>query len=115
MIASEPWVAELSDAAGGEFIGEPGKSTSAEEVASRQPDIILAAWCGAGDRVPLERIVDQRNWLELAAVRNRRVFCIHDELLNTPASTLLGGLDAIAWALHPELFAQPAGIRQISI
>ncbi len=41
------------------------------------------------------------------AVRQGRVFCINDELLNTPATSLLGGLRAMAWALHPELFPQP--------
>ena len=114
IIGSQPWVAELVEAAGGEFIGEPGKSTAAEDVAAAQPDIILAAWCGAGDRVPLEKIVEQRDWLQLPAVRSRRVFCVNDELLNTPASSLLAGLDAILWALHPELLPQPPGIRQIS-
>ena len=113
IIASQPWVAELVDAAGGEFIGEAGKTTTAEDVAAAQPDVILAAWCGAGDRVPLEKIVEQRNWMQLPAAQNRRVFCINDELLNTPASTLMGGLKAIAWALHPELFERPTGIRQI--
>ncbi len=39
IIASQPWVAELVEAAGGEFIGEPGKTTTAEEVASAQPDV----------------------------------------------------------------------------
>jgi iron complex transport system substrate-binding protein len=114
IFVSQPWVAELVEAAGGEFIGEPGKQSTAEDVASRQPDVILAAWCGGGDRVPLEKIVQQRHWGDLPAIRSRRVFCINDELLNTPASSLLGGLDAIAWALHPTSFDKPAGIRQIA-
>jgi iron complex transport system substrate-binding protein len=114
IITSQLWVSELVRAAGGEFIGTPGQTTTAEEVAASQPDVILAAWCGAGDRVPLEKIVKQRQWEELFAVRNHRVFCINDELLNTPATGLLGGLDAIAWALHPERFKRPMGIRQIS-
>ena len=114
IIASEPWVAELVKAAGGEFIGAPGKSTTAEEIAAAQPDVVLAAWCGAGDRVPLEKIVEQRQWQELPAVQSQRVFCVRDELLNTPSTTLLGGLNAIAWALHPERFERPTGIRQIS-
>ena len=111
IITSQPWVAELVEAAGGEFVGEPGKSTTAEEIVVAQPDVILAAWCGAGDRVPLEKIVGQRQWRELPAVKAGRVFCISDELLNTPASTLLGGLNAIAWALHPELFERPSGVK----
>jgi iron complex transport system substrate-binding protein len=113
IIASQPWVAELVEAAGGVFAGQPGKTVTAEEIASSQPDVILAAWCGAGDRVPLEKILEQRGWAELPAVRTRRVFCINDELLNTPATCLIGGLHAIAWALHPELFAKPGGIRQL--
>ncbi len=114
LIASQPWVAELVEAAGGKFLGEPGKTTSAEEVADAQPEVVLAAWCGAGDRVPLERIVEQREWEDLPAVREGRVFCINDELLNTPASNLIDGLRAIAWALHPERFSQPRGVRRIA-
>jgi iron complex transport system substrate-binding protein len=113
IIASQPWVAELVEAAGGEFIAAPGKTITPEEVASAQPDVIVAAWCGAGDRVPLEKIVEQRGWEDLPAVRQGRMFCISDELLNTPATNLLGGLRALAWALHPELFPRPAGIRQL--
>lgn len=114
IFVSQPWVAELVEAAGGEFVGDAGKQMTAEDIALREPDVILAAWCGAGDRVPLERIVEQRAWRNLAATSSRRIFCINDELLNTPASSLLGGLDAIAWALHPELFGEPPGIRQIA-
>lgn len=113
IIASQPWVAELVEVAGGEFVGEPGKTTTAQDIASAQPHVILAAWCGAGDRVPLDKVVEQRSWQDLPAVQQQRVFCINDELLNTPSSSLLGGLDAIAWALHPELFDQPRGIRRI--
>jgi iron complex transport system substrate-binding protein len=113
IIASQPWVAELIEIAGGTFIGEPGRTSSAEEVAQAQPNVLLAAWCGAGDRVPLEKIVEQRNWSDLPAVRARRLFCINDELLNTPATSLLGGLRAIAWAFHPDRFAKPAGIRKL--
>jgi iron complex transport system substrate-binding protein len=113
IIASQRWVAELIEAAGGRFLGEPGKTTGAERIAEADPDVILAAWCGAGDRVPLEKIVGQRNWNGLRAVRDGRVFCINDELLNTPATSLLQGLSAIAWALHPDSFNKPTGIRQI--
>jgi iron complex transport system substrate-binding protein len=114
IIASQPWVAELVETAGGEFVGQPGQTITADAVAAAQPYVILAAWCGAGDRVPLGKIVEQRGWTELPAARAARVFCISDELLNTPATSLLGGLHAIAWALHPELFPKPSGIRQLT-
>ncbi len=107
LIHSQFWVRELVEAAGGEFIGLPGATTTPEVVAAADPDVILAAWCGAGSRVPLERIVEQRHWHSLRAVRNRRVYCIRDEWLNTPAPTLLRGLHAIAAALHPDAFDPP--------
>lgn len=113
IIASQPWVAELIEAAGGAFIAEPGKTISPEEVSNAEPDVLLAAWCGAGDRVPLRKIVEQRSWKDLRAVRDRRVFCVSDELLNTPATSLIGGLRAIAWALHPERFPKPTGTRRL--
>jgi len=102
LIESQLWVKELVDAAGGVFLGEPGATVEAEAIAAADPDVILAAWCGAGDRVPLERIVVQRNWQELRAVRSRRVYCIADELLNTPAPTLIDGLYALAQAIHAD-------------
>ncbi|HEX6501788.1 MAG TPA: ABC transporter substrate-binding protein [Terriglobales bacterium] len=114
IIASQPWVAELVEAAGGEFLGEAGVQRSPAAVLADNPDILIAAWCGAGDRVPLEKIVRDRGWSEMKAVRNSRVYCVSDELLNTPAPTLLQGLNAIAAAIHPELFRVPAGLRSIS-
>lgn len=113
IIRSQPWVRELVEAAGGEFIGDPGTQTSAEAIRAAAPDVIIAAWCGAGDRVPLEKIVRERGWVDVPAAKSGRVFCIADELLNTPASTLLGGLYAIAWALWPDRFEKPKGIRAI--
>jgi iron complex transport system substrate-binding protein len=114
VIASQPWVAELIDAAGGDFVGKPGTRYQASEIAALDPEVIVAAWCGAGDRVPLERIVVDRGWEELSAVRAGRFFCIGDEFLNTPAPTLMQGLEALAWAIHPELFPHTKGIRQIT-
>ena len=114
IIASQPWVAELVEAAGGEFLGVPGRQTSANEVRQFDPEVFVAAWCGADDRVPLEKIIGERGWLRTSAAQARRIFCIRDEFLNTPAPTLLFGLNALAFALHPEAFPQSPGIRQIT-
>jgi iron complex transport system substrate-binding protein len=114
LIASQMWVAELVDATGGEFVGEPGRQIPPEEVAGLNPEIVIAAWCGAGDRVPLEKIVADRKWQKTAAAKSSRIYCIRDEYLNTPAPTLLHGLDALAFAIHPEVFPCTEGIRQIT-
>jgi iron complex transport system substrate-binding protein len=114
LISSQKWVAELVEAAGGHFVGSAGSQASAENVRTLDPEVIIAAWCGAGDRVPLEKIIVERGWQRTAAARSGRVFCIRDEFLNTPAPTLLQGLQALAFAIHPELFPSTKGIRQIT-
>lgn len=111
LIASQPWVAELVHAAGGKFVGEPGAKRNAQAVLTEDPEVFIAAWCGAGDRVPLEKIVRDRGWGKMRAVRDGRVYCIRDEFLNTPAPTLVQGLRALAAAIHPQRFPQPAGLR----
>jgi iron complex transport system substrate-binding protein len=114
LIASQRWVAELVDAAGGEFVGDPGTQSSAESILAIDPEVVVAAWCGTGDRVPLEKIVRRRKWQPMSAVREGRVYCISDELLNTPAPTLVRGLRALAAAIHPRSFPQPEGLRCIT-
>jgi iron complex transport system substrate-binding protein len=114
LIASQRWVAELVEVAGGSFIGEPGKPHSADEIRAADPEVLIAAWCGAGDRVPLERILRDRNWENTSAAIHHRVFCIRDEYLNTPAPSLLQGLRCLAAAIHPERFPQVPGLRSIT-
>ncbi len=115
IIASQPWVAELVHAAGGDFIGKAGAQCSAEEIARQDPEVIIAAWCGAGDRVPLAKIANsnERGWTDTSAVRSSQVYCISDELLNTPAPTLVSGLRALAGAIHPEVFGSQMGLRSV--
>jgi iron complex transport system substrate-binding protein len=114
LIASQRWVAELVGAAGGDFAATAGTQASVEDIRRLDPEVIIAAWCGAGDRVPLEKIIAERGWQGTTAARSGRVFCIRDEFLNTPAPTLLRGLEALAFAIHPELFPSTKGIRQIT-
>lgn len=114
LIASQLWVAELVEAAGGQFVGTPGVQISFSEVASANPDVIVAAWCGAGDRVPLEQIIRKRKWENLTAAETNRVYCIRDEYLNTPAPTLVCGLHALAAAIDPERVSQADGLRRIT-
>jgi iron complex transport system substrate-binding protein len=113
LIHSQSWVAELVEAAGGRYLGTPGSHTTPEEIAAADPDVLLFAWCGAGNRVPLDRVIAQRSWHSLKAVRERRVFCIPDQFLNTPAHTLLEGLACIAATTHPHLHSPHPELIQL--
>ena len=114
LIHSQRWVAELVEVAGGQYLGVPGTHTTPDTIAAADPDVLLFAWCGAGDRVPLERVIAQRNWHHLRAVRERRVFCIPDEFLNTPGPGLLEGLTSVAAAIHPNLYLPHPKIIRLS-
>jgi iron complex transport system substrate-binding protein len=115
-IHSQPWVAELVEAAGGRFLGIPGAHADLDGVAAADPDVLVFAWCGAGDRVPLERVIEKRGWSGLRAVRERNCYCIQDEFLNTPAPTLLAGLRQLAIAIrggHPGQIESPRRISPL--
>ncbi|HVH89126.1 MAG TPA: ABC transporter substrate-binding protein [Terriglobales bacterium] len=111
LIHSQLWVAELVEAAGGEFVGPAGKQTDTATISRLDPDIIIAAWCGAGNRVPLEKIIVQRGWVPLKAVQEGRVYCVNDEYLNTPGPALLEGLRALEAAISE---SNAPGLRRIA-
>ena len=115
LIHSQSWVAELVAAAGGRFLGTPGSMTDPDAVAALDPDVLVFAWCGAGDRVPLARVIEKRQWQSLRAAQTGRVFCIPDEFLNTPAPNLLQGLQALAGAIHPQVFPTPKSVRSLQL
>jgi iron complex transport system substrate-binding protein len=94
--SSPPWVAELVQVCGGEFVLDPGARVSDDEVAKAKPDVIILAWAATGDRAKPEKSYAIEKWREVPAIRNRRVFVVRDELLNTPAPILRQGADELA-------------------
>ena len=94
-ISSPPWVKELVEIAGGRMIVAAGQRVTDEEVASAKPDVIVLAWAATGDRAKPATALRNPAWQDVPAVKNRRVFVIRDELLNTPGPPLIQG----AWEL----------------
>jgi hypothetical protein len=112
LIVSQPWVAELVEAAGG---ATPGRQISAEELTGMDPEVWIAAWCGAGDRVPLEK---NHGRAQLAGNSRGsglpRLPCSRRISEPAGAPTLVRGRDALASAIPPQLFRGREGIRQIT-
>jgi iron complex transport system substrate-binding protein len=98
-ITSPPWVAELVAFCNAEFVGMPGERISDDEVAAANPDVIVLAWAATGDRAKPATAYGNKKWRDVAAVRNRRVFVVCDELLNTPAPILTRGASALSGVL----------------
>ncbi len=102
----EHWVAEMVEAAGGEFVPLPaGRRVTPEEIIAADPEIIILAWAATGERAKPEAVRKRPGWDKIRAVRENRIHVIRDEWLNTPAPVLLRGLEALAAVLHPEIFA----------
>jgi iron complex transport system substrate-binding protein len=106
-IASPPWVAELVEIAGGTMAVPAGKRVSDAEVAMAQPDIIILAWAATGGKSDPQQALEVGAWRDVPAIRNRCVFAIRDELLNTPGPPLVAGARELLHLLHPELNRKP--------
>src|SRR5712691_6867579 len=90
-ISSPPWVAELVEIAGGEMVVPAGEKVSDERVAEAGPDVIVLAWTATGEKAEPEQTYRVEAWTGVPAVRNRRVYVIHDAYLNTPGPPLIRG------------------------
>lgn len=106
-ISSPPWVAELIELAGGVPALPAGARVSDQQVASARPDLILLAWTATGDRARPAKTLSHPLWQTVPAVRDRKVFVISDELLNTPGPPLVAGARAISRILKRHCGASP--------
>jgi iron complex transport system substrate-binding protein len=95
-ISSSPWVAELVSLAGGEMCVPAGQRVTDEQVAESQPEVIVLAWTAVGDQAKSEKVYKVAAWKDMPAVRNKRVYVVRDELLNTPGPPLVEGARALA-------------------
>ena len=96
MITAIGWVAELVEAAGGEYIfpelskGKRGPDRSVDdpgEVLRRQPDLMLASWCGA--RFNPKAVKKRPGWSEAEFVRRDRLVEIPSEIILQPGPAAL--------------------------
>ena len=100
-ISSPPWAAELVGHCGGEMVVPAGERVDEKQVADAKPDVIVLAWAATGDRANPEKVYEVPEWRDLPAIRNRRVYVVKDELLNTPGPPLVEG----AKELHKLLYS----------
>jgi iron complex transport system substrate-binding protein len=76
---------------------------SLEEVASRNPDVIISTDEARG---ALGDLKAKEGWKELLAVRRGRVYFLNSALVSRPGPRLVDGLEAVARLLHPSLFSK---------
>ena len=99
-ISSPPWVAELVSLCGCKMVVPTGERVEEKQVAAAKPDVIVLAWAATGDRANPKNAYEVQEWREVPAIRNRRVFVIKEELLNTPGPPLVEGAKELCKLLH---------------
>ena len=95
LISGIAWVEDLIEIAGGEPIfpelrdRQAGKERIVDpaEVAARDPDVIIASWCGR--RVKKALIRSRPGWGEVAAVRLGEIHEIHSSVILQPGPAAL--------------------------
>ena len=113
-ISSPPWVAELVEICGGKMTVPAGARVSDEDVARANPEIIVLAWAAVGGKSKPEQALNNPAWRDVRAVREKKVFAIRDELLNTPGPPLMRGAEELLRVIHPELAASKRSSRSFA-
>lgn len=101
LIAGIGWVSELIEIAGGRDVfaelrergDAKGRIVSPDDVVRRDPEIILASWCGKP--VDPAAIMARPGWSGVAAVRAGRIHEIAGEDVLSPGPSILHGLRRI--------------------
>jgi iron complex transport system substrate-binding protein len=109
------WVPQLIQAAGGrDMFNTPGLSPnrlSWRELRKKNPDLLVIACEDIGiEQISEEmRMLTERpGWNELSAVRRERVFVGDGAVFSRAGPRIIDGLEALAWAINPDLFPEPA-------
>ena len=101
LIAGIRWVSELIELAGGQDVfaelrAQPGakeRIVTPEEVLRRDPEIILASWCGKP--VDVAAISERPGWRDIAAVRRGEIHELDGADVLSPGPSLMHGLRRI--------------------
>ncbi len=99
LIAGIAWVSELVEVAGGDDIcaalrvqqGAKGRIVAAEDIAARDPEVVIASWCGK--KAQREKIIARPGWQAVSAVRDTQLYEIKSsEILQPGPAALTDGL-----------------------
>jgi iron complex transport system substrate-binding protein len=95
LISGIRWVEELVEIAGGDSIfpelrdAKLGKDriVSSDEIIRRQPDVIIASWCGKAVR--RETIAQREGWSDVPAIRDGHIYEIKSAYILQPGPAAL--------------------------
>jgi iron complex transport system substrate-binding protein len=84
----------------------PERTVSAKEIASADPDLIIAAWCGCSDRMDLTRIAKRPELKESRVVQGGWLRQVDDRFVMRPGPRLPEGVNRLQKILEEWISAQ---------
>ena len=112
MMSAGNWMPELVAMAGGtNLFGKAGEHSpwmKFEELAEKDPEVIMISPCGfpmkrSDEEIPI--LTRNPRWNGLRAVRQKRVFVADgNQYFNRPGPRIVESLEILAEILHPEIF-----------
>ena len=110
LISGIRWVAEIIEIAGGEDVfpemrecnNAPQRIVDPAEVVRRNPEVIIASWCGK--KVVKSRIRQRPGWDAIEAVRHDRIYEVKSPDILAPGPSLLYGLRQIHEILQEQAY-----------
>lgn len=103
--AAAKWIPELIASAGGTSMAQPNNESyevSMHEVQSFNPDFIVLHWRGFKNTSRPELVKKRKGWSEIRAVKENRIHCINDALINTPGPRIWQAAEEIQKLLKNE-------------
>jgi iron complex transport system substrate-binding protein len=105
--ARRSWITEMLALAGAENVYADLDVESVrvppEEAIARQPDVVVACWCGIHKLPAVERVLTRPGWQATPAFRNRRVAVLSEAFFGRPGPRLAQGLDQLSAVLNTDL------------
>ena len=109
------WVPEMVEAVGATNLlgekGEPSRTVTHREIRDAMPEVLVYMPCGYYLEEAEEeaaRVLAHPEIADTPAVRNRNVFAVEaTSFFSRPGPRIVDGVEILAWAVHPEAYAEP--------
>jgi iron complex transport system substrate-binding protein len=76
-----------------------------EQIVQLMPEVIVTTYGYYVDK-PIEGVLGRQGWSEVPAIKTKAVFDVHSDLVNRPGPRLVDGVETLAKAIYPEIFAK---------
>jgi len=113
--AAGHWVPEMVEAVGATNLlgakGEPSRTVTHREIRDANPEVLVYMPCGyylEEAEAEGEQVIAHPEIADTPAVRNGNAFAVDaSSFFSRPGPRIVDGLEALAWAVHPEAYPEP--------